>query len=111
MVSKYVTVAASVLILSIIALLTFQISRTDAQNEALTKEIAQIKLQSAMQANIINQYSQDREYMNQLLTDRATRSAQQEKDLNAQIKKLQADMRDIQCDIPQSVTNELREPY
>jgi protoheme ferro-lyase len=110
-VSKYITVAVAALILSIIALLTFQISCTDAKNDALNREIAQSKLQSGMQANIITQYSQEREYMNQLLTDRATRSAQQEKELNAQIKRLERDMRGIRCDIPQSVTDQLRESY
>ncbi|WP_157810310.1 hypothetical protein [Vibrio sp. HA2012] len=109
--SKYITVAAAALILSIIALLTFQISRTSAKNDELTKEVAQIQLQSAMQVNIINQYSQEREYMNQLLTERATRSAKQEKVLNDQIKKLQSDMRNISCIIPQSVTDELRKSY
>jgi hypothetical protein len=49
--------------------------------------------------------------MNQLLTDRAKRSAQAENQLHETIKTITNDVRSIECTIPKSVTDKLRESY
>lgn len=110
MVSK-VSIGVGIAALLIIALLSYQVKSLSAQKDELNTQLGRLSLQSGMQSNIISQYSRDNEYMNQVLTERATRSDKQEKALNEQIKMLQADIGDISCTIPQSVTDRLRMDY
>jgi dolichyl-phosphate-mannose--protein O-mannosyl transferase len=108
---KYLIAAIITVSLIAICFLFYKVQITTANNLTLTTELAQSKLQASMQQNIITQYSQDSEYMNQLLTDRAKRSAQAENQLHETIKTITNDVRSIECTIPKSVTDKLRESY
>jgi uncharacterized protein (DUF2141 family) len=111
MVSKYITVGVSVLILSAIAALMLQISNLSERNDKLTLQLANSTLKNTMQQNIIEYYDDERQYMNMLLTERAKRSIQAESELNETIRNLKALIGDTHCAIPQLVTDELRSGY
>jgi hypothetical protein len=111
MASKYITVGASALILSIFVAFAFQISSLSARNDKLTAQLANSKLQSTMQTNVIAQYSIEVEYMNTLLTERKAASIKQERVLNETIQTIKKSIGDVSCVIPESVTNELRSEY
>ncbi|WP_146194515.1 hypothetical protein [Vibrio albus] len=111
MIYRFLTFGVFAAVLAVIAVMGYQVKSLSDKNDDLTTRLAQSKLQSTMQANIINQFSADREYMDQLLTERAIRSAKEKSKLNETIKNLKDDIRNIQCTIPQSITDQLREPY
>ncbi|SHO54397.1 hypothetical protein [Vibrio quintilis] len=82
-----------------------------AENARLNAQLAQSAVQISMQSNVISQISDEREYMNSLLINRAASSAQNEENLRNEIKQIQAEMRNSTCVIPASVTEQLRQQY
>lgn len=111
MLSRYITFGISAVVAVLVVGMGIQIKTLSTKNDKLITKLAHSELQSGMQANIIDQLTQDREYINQLLTERAKRSAKEKEKLRDTIKSLKADMRNIECSIPESVTLKLRKPY
>ncbi|MDW6005493.1 hypothetical protein [Vibrio mangrovi] len=107
----YVRLGILILFGCLVAGVILRIKWLVTENEKLTAQVSQSSVQIMMQKNVLDQVSQEREQMNQILIRRARTSADNEEKLRHEIQTLQQEISGHTCVVPVSVTERLRESY
>lgn len=103
-------VVAALLIATLFGM-AMHIKAQKAENSLLREQLASANATSLMRKTLLEQVSNERERMNTLLIERANRNAKQEEKLRYDIQFLEQQVADSRCAIPDTITEQLRQPY
>lgn len=82
-----------------------------AEQAALRARLDAAKAANQTSELTINTLQHDQEYLNELLVSRAQKQQQDKRQLDEQISELESQLENVECRIPDSVTQRLQQPY
>lgn len=82
-----------------------------AEQAALRARFDALKAVNQTSELTINTLRHDQEYMNTLLVSRTQKQQQDKRQLDEQISELESQLENMECHIPDSVTQRLQQPY
>ncbi|RQW63440.1 hypothetical protein [Vibrio viridaestus] len=109
--TKYIIIGLVVIVISIIGSILYRLETLATKNEYLNQQIKNEQVQNMVKENVISKLSKEKEYMNDLFSQREIKARDLEVGLNEQIDSLKKQLEDINCNIPQSVTEQLQSNY
>ncbi|EKO3922795.1 hypothetical protein GCS56_000012 [Vibrio metschnikovii] len=88
-----------------------QLKASQAKQATLNEQLNKAKADNQSNLTVIDLLKNEAQQANQLLVKRQRQQRQAEEKLNADMAKLKAQLENIDCHIPDAVTQRLREPY
>ncbi|EKO3388722.1 hypothetical protein OMA37_000485 [Vibrio fluvialis] len=108
---KWIKWGALAALLVTVRVLWLKLDASQLEQEALSGKLAKAKADNQTHLTTIEILKGESEQANSLLVRRQREHIAAEEKLNADMAALKAELANVQCSIPDSVTDRLREPY
>ncbi|WP_052193072.1 hypothetical protein [Vibrio fluvialis] len=108
---KWIKWGALAALLVTVRVLWLKLDASQLEQEALSDKLAKAKADNQTHLTTIEILKGESEQANSLLVRRQREHIAAEEKLNADMAALKAELANVQCSIPDSVTDRLREPY